>query len=332
MPLYTFVNPVDDALMEHHPRAPRRGPAARPPPRQLALYAALIGCGSHDLRAALRAHAARAGARPATRSSPSATREADLFLHRDRGFIPEGLLNYLALLGWSIGHDRDVFSLEEFVAAFDIVERESRTRPASIRRRPNRSTATTSGCSSREGLRRARSDAVPGCRTVMFDEPTREQRRARRSVRRHSSRTRVVSCWGRRPGTARSFLFTDEASFATIRPMRLKGLPANAAEVLDACVLRRWTPVEDFTPEKYPGCSRQGARGGSGAQAPGRIRTPARRHHGTSHLAAAVRVDAAHRQGRIAAATARALHVPGVTARPSGAPDPPVLVFRPPLG
>ena len=28
--------------------------------------------------------------------------ESNLFLHRDRGFIPEGLLNYLALLGWSI--------------------------------------------------------------------------------------------------------------------------------------------------------------------------------------------------------------------------------------
>jgi glutamyl-tRNA synthetase len=36
--------------------------------------------------------------------------QADLFLHRERGFIHEGLLNYLALLGWSIAADRDVFS------------------------------------------------------------------------------------------------------------------------------------------------------------------------------------------------------------------------------
>ena len=28
--------------------------------------------------------------------------ESNLFLHRDNGFIREGLLNYLALLGWSI--------------------------------------------------------------------------------------------------------------------------------------------------------------------------------------------------------------------------------------
>ena len=43
-------------------------------------------------------------------------------MQRDKGFIREGLLNYLALLGWSIAPDRDVFSLDEFVAAFDIVD------------------------------------------------------------------------------------------------------------------------------------------------------------------------------------------------------------------
>lgn len=48
--------------------------------------------------------------------------QSNLFLHRDRGFIPEGLLNYLALLGWSIADDRDIFSLEEMVAAFDVTD------------------------------------------------------------------------------------------------------------------------------------------------------------------------------------------------------------------
>jgi glutamyl-tRNA synthetase len=43
-------------------------------------------------------------------------------LYRDQGFLPEGLLNYLALLGWAIAADRDVFSLEEMVAAFDIAD------------------------------------------------------------------------------------------------------------------------------------------------------------------------------------------------------------------
>jgi glutamyl-tRNA synthetase len=48
--------------------------------------------------------------------------QSNLFLHRDRGFIPEGLLNYLALLGWGIADDRDVFSLDEMVAAFDVAD------------------------------------------------------------------------------------------------------------------------------------------------------------------------------------------------------------------
>ena len=46
--------------------------------------------------------------------------QSNLFHHRDRGFLPEGLLNYLALLGWSISEDRDVFTLDEMVEAFDI--------------------------------------------------------------------------------------------------------------------------------------------------------------------------------------------------------------------
>ena len=46
--------------------------------------------------------------------------QAHMQLYRDQGFLPEGLLNYLALLGWAIAADRDVFSLEEMVAAFDI--------------------------------------------------------------------------------------------------------------------------------------------------------------------------------------------------------------------
>jgi glutamyl-tRNA synthetase len=46
--------------------------------------------------------------------------QSNLFLHRDRGFIPEGLLNYLALLGWGIADDHDLFGLDEMVAAFDV--------------------------------------------------------------------------------------------------------------------------------------------------------------------------------------------------------------------
>lgn len=46
--------------------------------------------------------------------------ESSLNLYRERGFLPEGLLNYLSLLGWSFSKDQDVFSIEEMVSKFDI--------------------------------------------------------------------------------------------------------------------------------------------------------------------------------------------------------------------
>jgi glutamyl-tRNA synthetase len=46
--------------------------------------------------------------------------EANALGYRDAGFLPEGLLNYIALLGWAIADDRDVFTVDEMVQAFDI--------------------------------------------------------------------------------------------------------------------------------------------------------------------------------------------------------------------
>ena len=37
----------------------------------------------------------------------------------DQGFITEAIVNYVALLGWSPAEDREIFSLEELVKAFD---------------------------------------------------------------------------------------------------------------------------------------------------------------------------------------------------------------------
>ena len=40
--------------------------------------------------------------------------------YREQGYLPEALLNYLALLGWAIADDRDIFTMDEMVEAFDI--------------------------------------------------------------------------------------------------------------------------------------------------------------------------------------------------------------------
>jgi glutamyl-tRNA synthetase len=118
IPLYTFVNPVDDALMgvTHVLRGEDLMPSTA---RQLALYNALIEAGVTTFlpRFAHMPLVLGDGTKKLSKRDP----RADLFLHRERGMIREGLLNYLALLGWSIGPDRDVFSLDEFIEAFDIV-------------------------------------------------------------------------------------------------------------------------------------------------------------------------------------------------------------------
>ncbi|BBZ14646.1 glutamate--tRNA ligase [Mycobacterium branderi] len=118
-PLYTLVNPVDDALMKitHVLRGEDLLPST---PRQIALYQALIRIGVAD-RVPEFAHLPTVlgeGTRKLSKRDP----QSNLFAHRDRGFIPEGLLNYLALLGWSIAGDRDVFSIQEMVAAFDVAD------------------------------------------------------------------------------------------------------------------------------------------------------------------------------------------------------------------
>ena len=118
-PLYTLVNPVDDALMKitHVLRGEDLLPST---PRQLALYQALIRIGVAEATPQF-AHLPPVlgdGNKKLSKRDP----QSNLFLHRDRGFIPEGLLNYLALLGWSIADDHDIFSLAEMVAAFDVVD------------------------------------------------------------------------------------------------------------------------------------------------------------------------------------------------------------------
>lgn len=40
--------------------------------------------------------------------------------YRARGYLPQALTNYLALLGWNPGTDQEIFSMDELVQAFDI--------------------------------------------------------------------------------------------------------------------------------------------------------------------------------------------------------------------
>ena len=117
-PLYTLVNPVDDALMEIT-HVLRGEDLLSSTPRQIALYEALADIGVGTGRTPAFGHLPYVmgqGNKKLSKRDP----EANLLGYRDRGFLPEGLLNYLALLGWAIAEDRDIFSMDEMVAAFDI--------------------------------------------------------------------------------------------------------------------------------------------------------------------------------------------------------------------
>ncbi|TQM83303.1 glutamyl-tRNA synthetase [Saccharothrix saharensis] len=116
-PLRPFVSPVDDALMgiTHVLRGEDLLPST---PRQIALHRALarIGVTSSVPRFGHLPTVLGEGNRKLSKRDP----RSDLFHYRDRGFVPEGLLNYLALLGWSTADDRDVLSVAELVEAFEL--------------------------------------------------------------------------------------------------------------------------------------------------------------------------------------------------------------------
>jgi glutamyl-tRNA synthetase len=117
VPLYPFTNPVDDALMGITDVL--RGEDLLPStPRQIALYAALtdIGVARGTPGFGHLPLVFGEGNKKLSKRDP----QSNFDVYRDRGFLPEGLINYLALLGWAIADDRDVFSPEEMVAAFDV--------------------------------------------------------------------------------------------------------------------------------------------------------------------------------------------------------------------
>jgi glutamyl-tRNA synthetase len=118
-PLYTLTNPVDDALMRIT-HVLRGEDLTSSTPRQVVLYRALIDIGVTDFvpQFGHLPFVMGEGNRKLSKRAP----EGSLGHYRREGYLPEGLLNYLALLGWSIAPDRDVFTLDEMVAAFDIAD------------------------------------------------------------------------------------------------------------------------------------------------------------------------------------------------------------------
>ncbi|MGA0011311.1 MAG: glutamate--tRNA ligase, partial [Candidatus Nanopelagicales bacterium] len=117
-PLYTLVNPVDDALMGIT-HVLRGEDLLSSTPRQLAMYAALADIGVGDGSTPRFGHLPYVmgeGNKKLSKRDP----ESALLMYREEGYLPEALLNYLALLGWSMGEDREFFSMPQMAEAFEI--------------------------------------------------------------------------------------------------------------------------------------------------------------------------------------------------------------------
>lgn len=117
-PLYTLTNPVDDVLMEVT-HVLRGEDLLSSTPRQLALYDALKAIGVAKGERPQYGHLPYVmgeGNKKLSKRDP----ESSLMMYREEGYLPEGLINYLALLGWSFGDDIEFFSKEQMAERFDV--------------------------------------------------------------------------------------------------------------------------------------------------------------------------------------------------------------------
>lgn len=238
-PLYTFVNPVDDALMGVT-HVLRGEDLLSSTPRQIALYRALIevGLAHHIPRFGHLPYVMGAGNKKLSKRDP----ESNLFHHRDRGFIPEGLLNYLSLLGWSIGPDRDVFGMDEMVAVFDI---------SSVNPNPARFDVTKAEAINGDQIRLLPlDDFVARCvtqleRTGVVSQPITDAERATLAAIAPHVHERIALL-GELPLMV-GFVFVADSDLEIV-PEAMKTLGDSAASVLDAALealsgLEEWTTV-----------------------------------------------------------------------------------------
>ena len=111
-PTYQFASPVDDALMkithvirgeEHLSNTP---------------YHLMVVDALGYQRPVAYAHMPLILAQDGSKLSKRKHPEANLILFRDRGYLPEALTNYLALLGWNPGTEQEIFTFDELVHVF----------------------------------------------------------------------------------------------------------------------------------------------------------------------------------------------------------------------
>jgi glutamyl-tRNA synthetase len=273
-PLYTLVNPVDDALMEIT-HVLRGEDLLSSTPRQIALFAGLkaIGVAKETPAYGHLPYVMGEGNKKLSKRDP----EAHMELYRQQGFLPEGLLNYLALLGWSIAGDRDVFTLEEMVEAFDLAD----VNPNPARFDIKKAEAINASHMRMLSVEQVTERVLPFlvAEGVVSDPTTGDERALlERAMPLVAERINKLA----EAPAMLDFLFVDEAAFERD--------PDDAAKLLD-------DTGRGVVQASYDALDRGGAAQrldrGDGAEAAGGLRSGPRRHHGPARQPAALRVDGA---------------------------------------
>jgi glutamyl-tRNA synthetase len=114
-PLYTLAVAVDDILMKIT-HVVRGEDLLSSTPRQIAVYRAMgVPEDQFPVFAHLPYVLGKDGQRLSKRNGV-----VSVNWYRQEGFLPEAMDNYLALLGWSPGDDREEFTLADLAAEFDL--------------------------------------------------------------------------------------------------------------------------------------------------------------------------------------------------------------------
>ena len=114
-PLYTLAVAVDDVLMEVT-HVLRGEDLLSSTPRQIRVYQAMgVKAKDYPLFAHLPFVMGTDNAKLSKRNG-----ETSIAWYREQGFLPEAICNYLALLGWSPGDDRENLTLKELTELFTI--------------------------------------------------------------------------------------------------------------------------------------------------------------------------------------------------------------------
>lgn len=113
-PTYNFASPVDDALMQitHVFRGEEH---LANTPIQLLIVEAL-----GQPRVEAYAHLPVIVGKDHKKLSKRLHPEARLGYFQELGYLPEAMVNYLALLGWNPGTEQEFFTFDELVRAFDV--------------------------------------------------------------------------------------------------------------------------------------------------------------------------------------------------------------------